>query len=71
MFKLREKKLGGNTVYDVAIPADVDNVFIQTGDVDEEKRCVADRHVGRYSITHTSERGTYTCMLTAEGGTGR
>ena len=30
MFKPREKKLNGNTVYDVAIPADCDNVFVDS-----------------------------------------
>ena len=32
-----------------------------------EKRCIADRHVGRYSITRT-KRGAYTCSLAGEGG---
>jgi myosin heavy subunit len=30
MFKPRDKKLNGNTVYDVAIPADCDNVFVDS-----------------------------------------
>jgi hypothetical protein len=37
MFKSREKKLNGNTVYDVAIPADCDSVFVDS-DSDGLKR---------------------------------
>ena len=47
MFKPREKKLNGNTVYDVAIPADCDNVFVDSDNDGLKRKLISADHENR------------------------